>query len=70
MADGYDVTDITKTVYSAPGQLAAPALEVSFSTKPKAIAGSIIVPAANFTVDEVRTLLENAAARLEAVMAL
>lgn len=70
MADGYDVTGITNTVYSEPGKLAAPALEVAFVTKPSAIASSIIIPSAMFTVEEVATRVAAQAATLERVRAL
>lgn len=67
MADGYDVTDITNTVYSEPGKLAGPALEVAFVTKPSGVVSSIIIPASMFTVEEVATRVAAQAATLEAV---
>lgn len=70
MADGYDVTDITNTIFSAPGQLAGPALEVAFITKPSGIPGSVVIPAAQFTVDEVAVKVQAQRDTLEAVKAL
>lgn len=70
MADTFTITGITKTVALEPGRHAGPALEVAFVTKPHDIAGSVTIPAATFTTDEVQRAVTAQAAVLEQIMAL
>lgn len=70
MAENYKVTGITKTVSVEPGKHAAPALEVTFVTRPHEIAGSVVIPTQAFTEDEVARAVGAQAAVLERVMGL
>lgn len=70
MADTFKVTGINKTVSVEPGRHAGPALEVTFTTVPHNIAGSVTIPSATFTTEEVERAVRAQAAVLEQVMGL
>lgn len=70
MATDFDVTDITQAVFAYPGKPSGPGYRVDFTTKPSGIAGSVTIPAAMFSADEVATVATAAAKALEAVKAL
>lgn len=70
MADTYKVTGILRTVAAEPGRHAGPAVEITFTTKPHDIVGTVTLPSAVFTTDEAAKAIAAQAAILEAVMEL
>lgn len=70
MAATFEVTGIRKTVNLTPGSDRRPVYEVTFTTKPHNIEGSVLVPVDEFTPDTVRAAAADQAALLETVMEL
>jgi len=67
MADAYEVTNQRPTTTAGPGGVVVPAIEVTFTTKPSGVEGSVRIPQAGYTVDAVRQAIEHQAGVLEAV---
>lgn len=67
MAETFDITSQTPTTIVGADRVVAPAMEVSFVTKPSGVVGVVKVPAAIYTTDEVKRVVEAQAAILENV---
>lgn len=70
MADTYDVTGQRRTTIVNDAGAVEDAVEITFKTKPNGTESMITVPASRYSVDEVRTELEAAAATIEGVHSL
>lgn len=69
MADLYDVTGQRRTQELQGGNF-VPVIEVDYVTKPHGIKGTIVVPDADYHVENVQALLEAAAGKDETIAAL
>jgi hypothetical protein len=67
MADTYQVTGQRQTVEPTDTGSIARGVEITFTTKPSNVTSTVVVPESQYTPDEVRRILEAAAANVEAV---
>lgn len=67
MADNFVIVTQTPTTDIGPTGSVVPAMLVTFRTKPSDVTGRVTIPTAVYAPDEVKRVVGDAAANLEAV---